>query len=40
MYKNGIGFSKIIAEILQDRLEDYIDVDVGNAKKRSAPHIV
>jgi len=33
IYKNGIGFSKIIAELLQDRLEDYIDVDVGNAKK-------
>ncbi len=33
IYKNGIGFSKIIAEMLQDRLEDYIDVSVGNAKK-------
>ncbi len=33
IYKNGIGFSKIIAEMLQERLEDYIDVDVGNAKK-------
>ena len=33
IYKNGIGFSKIIAEILQNRLEDYIDVDVGNVKK-------
>ena len=33
IYKNGIGISKIIAELLQDRLEDYIDVDVGNAKK-------
>jgi hypothetical protein len=33
LYKNGIGFSKIIAEMLQDRLEDYIDVSVGNAKK-------
>ena len=33
IYKNGIGFSKIIAEMLQDRLEDYIDVYVGNAKK-------
>ena len=33
IYKNGIGFSKIIAEMLQDRLEDYIDVDVGKAKK-------
>jgi len=33
IYKNGIGFAKIIAEMLQDRLEDYIDVDVGNTKK-------
>ena len=33
IYKEGIGFSKIIAEMLQDRLEDYIDVSVGNAKK-------
>ncbi len=33
IYKNGIGFSKIIAEMLQDRLEDYIDVDVGEIKK-------
>ena len=33
IYKEGIGFSMIIAEMLQDRLEDYIDVSVGNAKK-------
>ncbi len=33
IYKEGIGFSKLIAEMLQDRLEDYIDVSVGNAKK-------
>lgn len=33
IYKNGIGFSKIIAEMLQDRLEEYIDVDVGKTKK-------
>ena len=33
IYKEGIGFSKFIAEMLQDRLEDYIDVSVGNAKK-------
>ena len=32
IYKNGIGFSRIIAEMLQDRLEDYIDVDVGEIK--------
>jgi len=33
IYKEGIGFSRIIAEMLQDSLEDYIDVYVGNAKK-------
>ena len=33
IYKNGIGFSKTISEMLQDRLEEYIDVDIGNAKK-------
>ena len=33
IYKEGIGFSKIVAEMLQDRLEDFIDVSVGNAKK-------
>ena len=33
IYKEGIGFSKIIAEMLQDRLDDYIDVSVGNAKQ-------
>jgi len=33
IYKNGIGFSKLIAGMLQDRLDDYIDVSVGNAKK-------
>jgi len=32
IYKEGIGFSRLIAEMLQDRLEDYIDVDVGIAK--------
>jgi hypothetical protein len=32
IYKNGIGFSKILAEILQDRFEEFIDVDVGKAK--------
>ena len=32
IYKEGIGFSRIVAEMLQDRLEDYIDVSVGNAK--------
>ena len=33
LYKNGIGFSRVIAEMLQDQLEDYIDVDVGMVKK-------
>lgn len=33
IYKEGIGFSRLIAEMLQDRLEDYIDVSVGDAKK-------
>jgi len=40
IYKNGIGFSKIIAEMLQDRLEDYIDVDVGRAKKIDPAYLV
>ena len=34
IYKEGLGFSKLIAEILQDRLEEgFIDVSVGSAKK-------
>lgn len=33
IYKQGFGFSKLIAETLQDRLEDYMDVDVGSAEK-------
>ena len=33
IYKEGMVISKVIAEMLQDRLEDYIDVSVGNAKK-------
>ena len=33
IYKEGIGFSRMIAEMLQDRLEDYIDVYVGNANR-------
>lgn len=32
IYKNGISFSKVIAEMLQDLWEDYIDVDVGKVK--------
>ncbi len=33
IYKDGMVISKIIAEMLQDRLEDYIDVSVGNINK-------
>ncbi len=40
IYKEGIGFSKLIAEMLQDRLEDYIDVSVGNAKKIDPAFVV
>ena len=32
IYKNGISFSKVLAEMLQDRLEEFIDVDVGKAE--------
>ena len=40
IYKNGIGFSKIIAEMLQDLLEEYIDVDVGKANKIDPAYLV
>ncbi|MBY8986236.1 MAG: hypothetical protein KGD65_14260 [Candidatus Lokiarchaeota archaeon] len=40
IYKERIGFSNYIAEMLQDRLEDYIDVSVGNAKKISPSLLV
>ncbi len=40
IYKNGISFSKLIAEMLQDRWEDYIDVDVGKAKKIDPAYLV
>ncbi|MFX1566886.1 MAG: hypothetical protein ACFFCV_00805 [Promethearchaeota archaeon] len=33
IYKERIGFSRFIAEILQDHLKDCIDVSVGNAKQ-------
>ena len=33
IYKGGFLFSKVIAEMLQDRLENYIDVSVGKASK-------
>lgn len=33
IYKEGIVISKYIAEMIQDRLEDYVDTSVGNANK-------
>ena len=33
IYKEGIVISKIIAEMIQDRLEDYVDVSLGTANK-------
>jgi len=33
IHKEGIGFSRIIAETLQDFLNDYIEVSVGNVNK-------
>ncbi|MBY9003712.1 MAG: hypothetical protein KGD73_07045 [Candidatus Lokiarchaeota archaeon] len=33
IYKEGLVISKVIAEMLQDRLEDYIDVSVGTVNK-------
>lgn len=35
IYKDGIVISKFIAEMLQDRLENYMDVSVGTASKIS-----
>ena len=40
IYKNGIGFSKIIADMLQDRLEDYIDVNVGKVKNIDPSYLI
>lgn len=40
IYKNGISFSKLIAEMLQDRCEDYINVDVGKAKMIDPAYLV
>ena len=40
IYHNGISFSKLIAGMLQDRWEDYIDVDVGKAKKIDPVYLV
>ncbi|MFX0177681.1 MAG: hypothetical protein ACFE85_15825 [Candidatus Hodarchaeota archaeon] len=33
IYKEGIVISKTIAEMIQDRLEDYIEISVGTANK-------
>ncbi|MEJ2252349.1 MAG: hypothetical protein P8Y97_22150, partial [Candidatus Lokiarchaeota archaeon] len=40
IYKDGIGFLKIIAEMLQDRFDEYIDVSVGNAIKINPSFLV
>jgi hypothetical protein len=40
IYKEEIIISKIISEMLQDRLEDYMDISVGNAKKLDPAFIV
>ena len=40
IYKDGIGFSKILADILQDRLEEYVDVSVGSAKKVDPEYVI
>ena len=40
IYKNGIGFSKFLAETLQDRLEDYIDVNVGKVKNIEPSYLI
>ena len=40
IYKGGFVFSKVIAETLQDRLENYIDVSVGKASKIKPSFIV
>ncbi len=40
IYKGGFVFLKVIAEMLQDRLENYIDVSVGKASKIKPSFIV
>ncbi len=40
IYNGGVVFSKVIAEMLQDRLENYIDVSVGKASKINSSFIV
>jgi hypothetical protein len=33
IYKDGIGLARLVAEMLQDRLENFLDVSVGEASK-------
>ena len=33
IYKDGIGLARVVAEMLQDRLETFLDVSVGEANK-------
>jgi hypothetical protein len=40
IYKDGLVFSKAIAELLQEFLENYIDVSVGKASKIEPSFIV
>ncbi len=40
IHKEGIGFSKIIAEMLQDLLEEYMDIDVGSAIRIEPDYLV
>jgi hypothetical protein len=40
IYKDGIGFARIVAEILQDRLEHIVDTSVGNAKKVDPKYVI
>ena len=40
IYQSGFLFSKVIAETLQDRLENYIDVSVGKADKIDPSFII
>jgi hypothetical protein len=40
IYRNGIGFSKMVAEMLQDHFEDYIEVNVGKLSKIDPEYII
>ena len=40
IYKDGLVLSQVIAETLQDRLDNYIDVSVGIARKIDPSFIV